>query len=54
MQTVSQQFVLKVSEISSDKNALLDLMNQLDEEKRSIKSFMRQYSNEPKQEGGGY
>lgn len=50
---ISQIFILKVNEISSNKDALIELMNQLDEEKRSIKSFMRKYSNEPKSENGG-
>ena len=50
---LSQEFISEVSKISNNKDALIDLMNQLDKEKRSIKSFMRQYSNEPKTGKGG-
>lgn len=49
---LSQEFVLKVAEISHSKPELINLMNELDEEKRSIRSHMRQWSNEPKEEGG--
>ena len=50
---ISESFILKVAEISHDREKLVELMNTLDEEKRSIKDFMRKYSNSPKTEGGG-
>jgi hypothetical protein len=50
---ISEEFALKVAEIGFDKERLVELMNELDEEKRSIQSFMRMFSNEPKSEGGG-
>lgn len=50
---VSQIFVLKVAELGEDRERLVALMNELDEEKRAIRSFMRQFSNEPKDAGGG-
>ncbi|MCG7878893.1 MAG: hypothetical protein AB2669_07160 [Candidatus Thiodiazotropha endolucinida] len=49
---LSEEFVLRVSEISHSKKMLVDLMNQLDEEKRSIRSFQRQWSNDTKNNGG--
>lgn len=49
---LSEEFILKVAEIAHDKTALINLMNELDEEKRSIRSFQRQFSSFPKCEGG--
>lgn len=49
---ISEEFAIKVSEISHSKKLLVDLMNQLDEEKRSIRSFQREWSNSPKDDGG--
>ena len=49
---ISEEFAIKVSEILHSKKLLVDLMNQLDEEKRSIRSFQREWSNSPKDDGG--
>lgn len=49
---LSQEFVLKVQEISHSRPKLIELMNALDEEKRSIRSHMREWSNQPKDAGG--
>lgn len=38
---LSQEFVLKVQETSHSRPKLIELMNALDEEKRSIRSHMR-------------
>ena len=51
-EALSEEFVTKVSTISHNKKSLIELMNQLDQEKRQIRSFMRQYSNEPKEDRG--
>jgi len=50
---LTECFTKKVTEIDYDKELLITFMNELDEEKRSIRSFMRKYSNEPKEAGGG-
>ena len=50
---ISEEFVFKVAEIAHDKEALVALMADLDTEKRTIRGFMRKYSNEPKEMGGG-
>lgn len=49
---LSEQFVLRVSEIAHNRKALIDLMNQLDEEKRAIRSNQRKWSNDTKDNGG--
>jgi len=49
---LSEAFVLKVSEIAHSKTNLLELMNQLDEEKRSIRSTMMAWSNDTKEQSG--
>lgn len=49
---LNQKIVLEVNKIKNNQKELVVLMNSLDEEKRTIRSFMRQYSNEPK-EGKG-
>lgn len=49
---VSEEFKRKVARIASDKDALVQLMNELDEEKRKIRSSQRKYSNEPKEDKG--
>lgn len=38
---ISEAFALRVSEMGSDREQLVALMNELDEEKRSIRSFIR-------------
>ncbi len=50
---ISEKFTRKIVELGNDKTGLIVCMNALDEEKRSIRSFMRKYSNEPKEKGGG-
>lgn len=49
---LSEEFVTKVSAISHDQQKLIDLMNELDEEKRRIRSAQRKWSNSEKQDGG--
>ncbi len=49
---VSQEFILKVSKIRHDKKALLDLLNDIDAEKRSIKSAKRKWSTLIEKDGG--
>jgi len=49
---VSLEFMEKVAAIDSDREKLLALMNELDAERRLIKSRMRQFSNSPREEGG--
>lgn len=49
---LSEEFVLKVSEIGHSKPLLIQLMNELDEEKRSIRSVQRMCSNDSKDGGG--
>ncbi|HFD12884.1 MAG TPA: hypothetical protein ENJ32_10520 [Crenotrichaceae bacterium] len=49
---LSEEFVTKVSAISHDQQKLIELMNQLDEEKRSIRSAQRKWSNSEKSDGG--
>lgn len=49
---LSEEFVTKVSKISRDQTQLIELMNQLDAEKRSIRSSQRKWSNSQKDDGG--
>jgi len=49
---LSEEFVTKVSAISHDQQQLIELMNQLDEEKRIIRSSQRTRSNSEKGDGG--
>ena len=49
---IALEFMEKVAEIETDREALLALMNELDAERRLIKSRMRMFSNSPKEEGG--
>lgn len=50
--SISEKFALKVSNISNDQEKLIHLMNDLDEEKRLIRSAQRKWSNSEKEEGG--
>ncbi len=49
---LSEEFITKVSAVSGDQQKLIELMNQLDEEKRSIRSAQRKWSNSEKGDGG--
>jgi len=46
------EFMIRVVSMCNDKAALVRLMNELDDEKRKIRSFMSQFSNQPRDEGG--
>ena len=45
-------FVIRVSEIKNDKPKLLELLNELEAEKRDIKKKLQKFSNSPKSETG--
>ncbi len=49
---ISEELALKVSEIYQDQEKLIELMNDLDEEKRLIRSAQRKWSNSEREEGG--
>ncbi len=49
---LSEEFVTKVSIISRNQQHLIDLINQLDEEKRMLRSSQRNWSNSEKDDGG--
>ena len=49
---VSLEFMEKVARIETDREALLALMNEIDAERRLIKSRMRMFSNSPREDGG--
>ena len=49
---LSFEFIDKVSSLGSDKEGLLSLMQEIDSERRLIKSRMSQFSNSPKDKGG--
>lgn len=49
---ISEEFASKVAGISHDQDKLIQLINDLDEEKRLARSFQRNWSNSEKEEGG--
>ena len=49
---VSLEFMERVATIESDREKLLELMNEIDAERRLIKSRMRKFSNSPREQGG--
>ena len=49
---LSEEFVTKVLKISNNQQQLIELINQLDEEKRIIRSSQRNWSNSEKDDGG--
>ena len=49
---IKEEFASKVAGISHDQERLIELTNDLDEEKRLIRSAQRKWSNSEKEEGG--
>ncbi len=49
---LSQRFLLKVAKIDGDKQQLIELMNELEAQKKAARVAMRNISNTPAEEGG--
>lgn len=49
---ITEGFANRVANVAHSKSQLIDLMNELDVEKRSIRSYMTLWSSAPKEDGG--